>query len=348
MKPLGPRGVLTLVMTIAPLGKPFQVAVISNQNWDVDPLSARDTFVVGIRTVTHPFHLISGFRDAVPEPQRHRLKALSRKTDESQNQIMNALAEINSASAKHSNGWVSEGCWVTSQYLDGRIRRSAAINVRQHSGGIPQIMAGIDMAEFVKQNFRAAPGQEIRIVQAAGATVGPGDGIPTPPPRGDPVAVKITGGSRESALRAPDQVQCASLGITILEGDLRITCNGEPVTLPFARVVLTSARQSHAPFRRPLYPWPKASPSLEIDGASVARGWEFLIGYWIDGGKHRAAMPESCRSIRNLPFLKDDEELIVKAPSETVEFAWGPEEDDPVAVLDATIWLRERPDGTRG
>ena len=69
MKPLTSKGELTLVLTVAEIGQPFRVAVISNTQ------TKKTQFDIQVRTVKKPFHLISGYRDAVPKIERHRLKA---------------------------------------------------------------------------------------------------------------------------------------------------------------------------------------------------------------------------------------------------------------------------------
>src|ERR1019366_10957 len=96
--------------------------------------------------------------------------------------VMSALIDINVIAAKNSGGYVSEDCWVTSQFADGRVRRSAGRNIGQHPDDIHSLLGGFDLPEFIRKNFRTAPGQEIRLVQSAGVMVGPGDGTPLPPP----------------------------------------------------------------------------------------------------------------------------------------------------------------------
>ena len=72
--PHGLRGLLALVLTVAAVGKPFRVGVISNFDWRKHPPEAKPQFTVGIYTITKPFHLISGCRDSVPALQRYRLR----------------------------------------------------------------------------------------------------------------------------------------------------------------------------------------------------------------------------------------------------------------------------------
>lgn len=345
--PHGLRGVLTLILTAAAVGEPFRVAVISNVDWRKRPPEAKRTFTIGIHRITKPFHLISGYRDSVPTLQRQRLRALARDTSKSPSHVLDALADINAIAAKHGRGYVSEGCWVTSQVADGRVRRSASRNIGQHRGGIPQVLGGLDLSEWVRKNFRAAPGEEIRIVQSAGAMYGPGDGTPLPPPTGARRQFTLSGSSVAAGLRSPTSEQCASIDIAQLECNLEMRCN-EEATVPFAKVALSGRCPIGRGFPKPLLPWPQLRPALVIDDAAVPRGWEYSVGYWIEDDGHHVIIPQSSRSIRNLAFLGPEDEMVIVAPSTTMEFAWGEREEPPPATIRARVWWRSRLDGTRG
>jgi len=201
VKPYGSRGILTLVLAFSVVGGPFQVAVISNFDWKSSPLKASASFTTTIHTITKPFQLISGYRGCVPPAQRYRLKALSRLTDRSPKEMMDALSEINSIAAKRSSRWVSEGCWVTSQVQDGTARRSAAINVGQHNGVVPHVLGGFDLGDWVKKNFRTAPGRAIGLVQSAGVQAAMG--IPVPPPEGERAPLNFLGLRRSARFGPP-------------------------------------------------------------------------------------------------------------------------------------------------
>jgi hypothetical protein len=64
MKQLMSKRELTVVLAVAEIGQPFRVAVISNAR-------TKTQFEIQVRTVKKPFHLISGYRNAVPENERH-------------------------------------------------------------------------------------------------------------------------------------------------------------------------------------------------------------------------------------------------------------------------------------
>jgi len=346
MKLHGPRGVLTLVLAVAVIDEPFRVAVISNTRWGQQPPQAKNYFDIAIHTIAKPFHLISGCRDSVPRHERHRLKALARAADSPPGETLDALTAINAVAARNSRGRVSEGCWVTSQVADGRVRRTATRNVGEHGGSIPQLLHGLDLSDWIKKNFRAAPGKEIRLVQSAGAILGPGDGVALPPPEGDPRKFTLSGSSVTGMLRSPSGQHCASIEIVQLDCDITARRN-EEVTIPFAQVRLSGTHPICPDCPRPLFPWPSISLALAIDGAAVPRGWEHTIGYWTETGAHHVEIPRSSRGIRGLAFLGADDELVIATVSDS-QFAWGETEDGPTAMLQARVHWRTRLDGTRG
>jgi hypothetical protein len=347
MSPHGLRGVLEIILTVAAVGEPFRIAAISNVDWRKRPPEARPRFIIQIHKVNKHFLLMSGCGDCVPTLERHRLRALARDTNKSPPEVMAALADINAIAAKHSRGYVSEGCWVASQVPDGRVRRSTSRNLGSHQGDIPFLIEGLDLSERIRKNFRAAPGKEIGIVQSAGAMYGPGDAVPLPPPTGEPRHVSLSGSSVVTALRSPAGDHCASIEVIQLECVLKMRCNGE-VTVPFARIALSSVRPIGKAFPKPLLPWPQLSPTFVIDTDVVPRGWEYSVGYWIEDDTHHVIIPQSSRSIRNLAFLGSEDEIVIVAPSARIEFAWGEREDTPSSTVHARVRWQSRVDGTRG
>ena len=347
MRPLGPRGVLTLVIVVAAVGQPFRVVEISNARWGERPPRAKNHFDIIVHPIKKPFHLTSGFRDSVPQPERYRLKALA-SADNPPDKIRDALVSINVTAARNSRGYVSGGCWVASQVTDGQLlRRSVTRNVGEHAGSIPLLHGGFDFSDWIKKNYRAAPGKEIRLLQTAGVVVAPCGATPMPSPYGDPRSFTLSGSSAAALLRSPTGQHCASVEINQLDCVVVVRRNDSAgVTVPFARVQLRGAHPMCAAFPRPLYPWPTLRPALAVDGASVPRGGQYEVGHWVEGGMHRVEILKTSRDIRNLAFLGGDEELILVVSEGT--FTWGPSQDGPTATLEANIWWRTRPDGTRG
>jgi len=203
----------------------------------------------------------------------------------------------------------------------------------------------MDLTEWVKRNFRAAPGSEISLVQSAGVVAGLGDAIPMPPPEGDPRKFVLSGVSAAGVLCSPSGQPCASVEITQLDCVVLARRN-EEVTLPFARIQVKGAAPMCEDFPRPLLPWPKLSVAFGVDGAPVPRGWEHTVCYWIERGMHRVEIPRTSRGIRSLAFLGDDDELVIVVCG--TELTWGSLQDGPTMTLRADILWRMRLDGTRG
>jgi hypothetical protein len=124
-------------------------------------------------------------------------------------------------------------------------------------------------------------------------------------------------------------------------------CN-EEVTVPFATVALSTTDPIGKDFPKPLLPWLHMAAALMIDDAAIPRGWEYSICCWVENGTCRVTIPQSSRSIRNVGFLGPEDELVIVAPSTTMEYAWSKTETMPSETLQARVWWRSRLDGTRG
>jgi hypothetical protein len=347
MRPHGPRGVLEIVAAVAAVGEPFRVAVISNANWRKHPPEAKSDFSIRVETIKKPFKLISGLRDSVAFGDRKRLEAVARKIGRSTEDIGAVLAGINAVSAKRSRGYVSEACWVTSQTRQGEGLRTASQNIGQHVGNVHTIFAGFDLNAWVKKNFKAKPGEEIKMVQSAHVLVGPGGGTHLSPPTGEPRRFTIAGAVGGGELVSPGGVHCGTVTIVQRTCHVEARCN-EEVIVPFAEVTFRRSASSAEEFPRPLFPWPRICVPLAIDDVDVPRGWEYVIGHWIQKDAHRIEIQTSSRGLRNLAFLGPDDELVIAAPTETAELGWAGPVDSRSLVLNARVSWRTRLDRTHG
>jgi hypothetical protein len=204
-KSCGSRGELTLVLSVASLGKPFQTATISNVVWERKRRRLNRHFHIEVRTVQKPFHLVSGGgSDCVSEGERLRLKALERKMDATPAEVMTALADINAIVAINSNGCVSKGCWATAQFADGDDRHFQTLNIGNQPGAISQILRGIDFLELARPHIPVGPDGEMRLVQSAGVITGP---------IGEPRTFLISASSKVGRLMSPSGQHCASIEI---------------------------------------------------------------------------------------------------------------------------------------
>jgi hypothetical protein len=333
----GSSGPLTLVLSVASVGRRFQVVEISNTDWGTRPPSIKRHFDIRSRLARKPFHNISGGgRDSVPKRERFRLKAIARKINASPKEVMTALAEINSISAASSKGSVSKECWATAQFADGNDRRSQTINFGPNPGVISQLLGGMDLATWVKANLTAIPGKEIGMAQSTSLTIGPGGGIPAPEPTGEPKSFLISGSSVTGLLKSPSGKHCASIEIGPVAVIVTARRN-EFVTVPFAQMRLTVIQPISENFARPKLPWPMFQMPFLIDGDAAPNGWEFRVVYWIEHGTHHLEIPQSSRGIRKVASLGDDYELVIAMPAQGHVFSWESTQPAPIAMLEASV-----------
>lgn len=341
---LGLRGILELILTVSVIGEPFRVIEISNVSWDLNPPKAKSKFNIRIHRIKNPFYLISGMRSCMTTILKDRLRALSRDTTKQPGEVLDKLADINAIASKNSKGYISEGCWVTYQGAEGGTIRSVSKNIGNHPGIIVQLLGGHDISDLVQKNYRAAPGKQMGIVQIASKTI-KGGGIRLPPPKGESRIITFSGFSSSVKLFNKKMEQCASIEISHLDCNLNLRCNEEAI-ITFAKVSVTGIFPIHSDFSCPLLPWPQLCIPLKLNDATVPRGWEYSIGYWIENSLHNVEILQGSRSIRKISFLAQDDEVIIVLPRGGVKLTWGESDGSQSAFLKAKIIWRSRLDGT--
>ena len=342
---LGASALLTIVVAACEIGAPCRVATISNADWGKNPPVAKSKFEIQIHLISKPFRLISGYREPVPQRDRQRLKAIARASSTDITEIQDALVEINATAAQGSSGWISTNCWVESLWLDSQIVRSQSRNVGEREGFIRSLLGGIDLSEMIHRDFRAAPGQKLRLTQQVGVIAGPGGLKILPPPQGEPRKFAFSGGSSTANLLTPDRERCATLTLTRLYSPVEARLN-EEVIVPFAEVQIANLQIDKA-FAKPLYPWPYLSPDLFLDGVAVPQGIHHSIGHWIDidGGALNISFPQVSTGVRKIA-LTDNDEIILAINA--LDLVLAREQRMITATLDARIRWRVRMDGTSG
>ena len=345
-RPLGPRGVLTIVITAATVGRPFQIAVVSNADWKTKPPTAKSRFTITVDTVTKPFSLISGYRDCVPDQQRKQLKALARNLDRPVEAIFSSLREINRIAAVRSKDYVSEDCWTTSQIADGLSRRMASRGTGQIQGAVPQILAGLDIQEWIKQNFRVAPGKEIQFVQAAGMLAHSSAMVPLPAPQGEAREFTLRWSADRSVLRSLTGQELMMLDVVPALGPIMLRLNEEKC-VPMGNVVVHATAPVGTVLPMMKLPLPQIATFMTLDGVPIPDAWPLSVGYQIESDKHQVTIPLSSKGVRNLSFLGPDEELVIAMPVTTIEFELSHGELRSMPIEARVSW-RQRFDGTRG
>jgi hypothetical protein len=339
MAPFGAMGVLILVLAIAEFRKPFRIAQITNASLDKGKttLVAKPRFEVRVRTITRPFHLISGW-PCVSAQDAFRLRALSKAVGMSVEEMRTELAAINSRAAHRSGGRVSEGCWITFQSADGQNRRTGAWYVGESTGEVPTLFHGMDLSKWLKENFSLPPGADIRLTPIGGVF---GEGTPAPAPEGPPRTIKLSTSTVKASLRSESGEICASIEIRGNDCTIEARRN-EQVTVLFGEFHLTGLIPDHVDFPKPRLPWATFSPTLSLDDTVVEKDFPYSIGYWIENARHRVRILRSSHTIRNVSFLGTDDQLVLGVPASEAEFSWSFAEEGPTAAFQATLMWQVR------
>jgi hypothetical protein len=344
-KPLGSRGLLTVVIVAATIASPFRVAVVSNADWHSRPPRAKSRFTTVVHTATRPLHLISGYRDCVPVDQRNRLKALARDLDKAPSDIEAALKDINRISSVRSRDYVSEDCWTASQFADGRALHRTAGGTAQVEGNVPLLLGGVDVAESIKQNFRPELAEQLRLLVTAGVLSHASDQTAVAPPVGDARELTLGWDNVSAVLRSPRGAEQARIEVAPTLEPVKLRLN-EEVRVLLGTITIHATGVEEPPFPLMPLPWPHIPVAMTLDGALIPNPWRLSIGYWIERGKHRATIPLTSRGVRSVAFLGSDGELLIVAPTETLQLEWSDAEALSVPIEARVSW-RQRVDGTR-
>jgi hypothetical protein len=333
---------LTLVLSVSSNDKPFQVVVISNTDWYKKPPRISRAFEIKIYIVKKPFVNIEGYRNCVSKLSQKRLIALSKNTNTSHDQILATMVDINSDSAKFSQGIVSEKCWATAQFLDGTVRRSISKNVGGE-GMVTGILGGFDIAEWAKQNLKPAAGQKLTLHSVSGIS---GQGTPTPAPFGPPKQFLISREKITAVITAPDTSKLAEISISDFQNSVTVRCNDE-VRFMFGEIELTPLASNMSNFKSYL-PYPFISPVVKINGANTPQEWEQSINCFVENAVCHVQCLSTSRGIINTEYLELDEEIIIVTPIDAILFAFTSPGSSVKKNLDGRFIWRKRIDGTRG
>jgi hypothetical protein len=182
---------LTIVVTVSERARPDRLFVLSCIDRPTGPplAQALDQFSVYEFSSNRQEVLIFGVASAVGLADRKLLKDLNHGGRDP-SKIRAVLAQINSRAAKRSNGFISEGCLVSSLLPDGT---SASENFGL-TPGVPADMVGSkDVAELIAKSL---PGKRPTFVQSRGVRAEGKKEVTTPPmnvPEGDTLIVRTRG-----------------------------------------------------------------------------------------------------------------------------------------------------------
>jgi hypothetical protein len=183
------RRKLTLVVTFVEGGRCRLFLVSNFEQPGKDqlgaPLDALRWFDLDL---SDPLVLVSGAPGALPRHEKRCLERLFRSSTDPQ-ALRDRMAAANRVAAGRPGykKLISEGCWVFSLFADGK---SYACNFGEVPGIPGQVIPEFDIGAFIRENYHAAPGQQIKIRQMASVRfVMTG---PQPAPIGEPREVRFS------------------------------------------------------------------------------------------------------------------------------------------------------------
>jgi hypothetical protein len=155
-------GELTIVVTVTAADTSDRLFVVSRRG-PIGPVAAgTDEFAVSDFTCTKPRVLIFGYVQAVTSEDKKLLKALS-AADRDPAEIRRVLGQVNLRSAKNSQGFISEGCLVSSVLPNGH----SAVENFGGTPGVPEIVGSPGAAKAIEAFARTAfPGKRPSFVQS--------------------------------------------------------------------------------------------------------------------------------------------------------------------------------------
>ena len=150
---IGSDNVLTLVLCVSEIGKPFRVVRISNSDFTPQHRVRQKEFFTEVFSVENgPFYRIDPSPDQLlTRQQRRQLKALSRAVKKPPEEIREELAQINAEAAKSSKGYVSKECWVGSLFQEGEQLKSEERNIGGVHGTVKNFAGDRDLQEAVEK-----------------------------------------------------------------------------------------------------------------------------------------------------------------------------------------------------
>ena len=299
------------------------------------------TFRVLHDSISEPRVLIEGREDCVSVADKNLLRDAIRK-GESRDEIQSLLSAVNARASASSGGSVSENCWVSSIWLDGKDIHSSNKNLGQVEGHPHMIMDGMD----VSKQLRDALGTEFqgrRLIQSVSTQ---GKGKPLRPP---------TGERKKFHLRSPalniDLRPLSSVGDSFRFEPIDMIVELEknrPFEIDIAQVELSIDSKLMKDFPEQRFPPPSIDEPLTIEGERFAE--RFRYTYTFCGDKIARTLrlsPSSC-GVRNKTFLASDEEFVIVRPTEPLRLVADAGADTVRGSIRARLWWRSRADGSIG
>lgn len=336
---------LTVIVTFV-VGGRCRLFLVSNfeaprQNRRRIPLDVLQWFEVSL---DEPTVLVNGASGPL---RRWEVRALEQmfRSDPEPNVIRDRMADANRTAAQRGPyaALISEGCWVSSMFADGK-------ELSRNYGEVPgipgQLMSGFNMGEFLRKTLHPAPGKQIAL-RSHTAMFG-AKFVPLPPPIGEPRDVRFS--TSTSSVHATDPAGRAVLPrITFQgrEGAVRPRKN-EQVTAVLGTITLEidPLQQAGA----------VTAKQFEITNVPTVdsgrpRTWAYPCELHGGGGAYTLTVCQLSTALRRahctgLDVLGPNEELVLAAPVDGLLLHATPQEPKVSADVIASFLIRDFPELT--
>jgi len=295
---------------------------------------------------SRPSVFVFGFDPAVSRSDRKFLESQLRVDCESK-VILDSLASVNGHAARNplSRGMISEGCMASSLLADGR---SSAINYGEVEGIPDSFFGNINISEFVRTHFKAAPGKQITLRQSAGIS-GSTKGAPELLPEGEPRILHFsTPTSSMNGIANTFAGPFDKLIIGGLTGSVLIRKN-EWTSAVINTVGFEAGQttQDEKGFR--LFSGLQITNLPTVEGAQ-AGSWDYTFDVLVERTVHTLNFRRMSMAFRSvnckqpLPILGPTEELVMAAPKDPLTLSANPEHGVVTGVIEAQFLLRDFPE----
>lgn len=289
--------------------------------------------------LTSPLVAVHGCPGAVPRWKKNELLKLMSVNAEPQT-IRNRLATLNQHAAKHPlyKEVISEGCWVSSLFSNGR---QQATNYGLTPGLPSSLLHGFDMSAYVEANCGS-----LSVFQSASFH---GFGVPTPPPTGEPRQLSFASPSTTLfGIGRAHAGEFPKLSMDGREGTISLLKN-EQVSVVIAAVTLEvdpDGDDGVSLERQTLQNGPT------IDGAHPRR-WDYSFDLHGALGAYTLQIYQCACALRTahcpgIKVLGPTEELVLVAPVSGIILHATPENSRITADVIASFQIRDFPELTVG
>lgn len=339
---------LTVVVAIASLGR-CRLFVVSNfeehgKNPLRVPLDTLRTFEVDLSS---PTLMVNGAQGSLPRWEKKSLERMFRNNPDPK-VMRDRIATANQLAASR-RGFVetiSQGCWVTSVFADGR---SAGLNYGQVPGIPLEVATGIEFSGMLRNLLRPAPGKQVAIVQSISVI---GSSSPLPAEIGEPREIRIS--TPTTSMKGIGQAAGSEFPQLEIGG---LSCTVEVRKNVWVKALLNTVTFEIDPKREdsgvPLAFERLQLPNVPtVDGAQP-RTWDYVFDLHLGGGTAVLTISQNSVALRatncgtGLDALGPTEELVMAAPSGGMILYATPDEPRVFGQIEATFLLRDFPEETQ-